>query len=153
MTKPEALELIAQVCSDYHRAQPDVINWRVSKSHRYSSGHWQPYYAPRKSWRSPLKPRAKLVITAGTGGSDHKETLLHELAHHLIGRTKAGRRVGHPVRFWKLHYELCNHYGVDTPDHKRNVNYKAKAEVGRNKAIAKSDDGTLGIAELLQILS
>ena len=149
-----AQELVMQVCEDYKRAKPTEFRWRNMKTRRSSSGHWN--WTQLYNWRNGSRHlrgviQTKITISAGTTGKDHKEVLLHELAHHIVAKTRQGRKAGHPVRFWKLHYELCKRYGVE-PDHDRNVRYKAKAEQGRQAAQPKPDGGTLGIAELLQIL-
>lgn len=145
MTKLEATQVVTQVCKDYRRKQPDVLQWHVSKTRHSSSGHWQPYST--RTWGHARQYKAKIHITAGYGGGDHLETLLHELAHHIIGKTRVGRRAGHPVRFWRLHYELCERYGVTTPDHARNVHYRAKAADARKRELV--GDGLDSLRELL----
>lgn len=138
MTKQEAEAFVVQVCKDYRRSKPENIQFYASTAHKSSSGR---YFARTSFWKVA---RNRLHVTLGWDGSDHAETILHEVAHHLIARTKKGKHAGHPVRFWKLHYELCKRYGV-TPDHVRNVRYRAKAEV------VQYEPNTKAIAELLAI--
>lgn len=143
MTKQQAHDLIVQVCHDYRRALPGKVQLYQSKNRRSSSGRW----CPNINWRHG-KRVSRLHVTLGTSGNDHREVVLHELAHHLVGRTAKGRRVGHPVRFWKLHYELCERYGV-SPDYKRNIRYRAKAAVGLPQSAV--GDGLDSLRELLVI--
>lgn len=119
-----ANELVTQVCKDYRRKKPVVKWW--SNHHTYSHGHW-------KRWSQAI------FISAGESIQDQELVLLHELAHHIVGKTKAGRRQSHSIRFWTLAFELYNRYGVDTNYAiEREYSYKAKAKDGHRKAVLAS---------------
>jgi hypothetical protein len=65
-----ATEIIQQVYTEYQRPIP-AVNWRQSRKKPYSSG---------STWK-----KTRIAITLGTKGNDHVETLLHELAHYVVG--------------------------------------------------------------------
>src|SRR6185503_2905552 len=72
-----------------------LILWRQSPTSKLSSGH--------------TKVKAgEIVITAGSCEWDQGDTLLHELAHWLLPRG-----VNHRLRFWRLYWQLIDHFGLD----------------------------------------
>lgn len=127
-----ATELFKAVCKDYNRGLPSEFIWR-NRNGWYSSGTTRPQWG---------KIRVKLkngnykyvnfyggvTVRAGTDVDDQKHVLLHELAHHVLGRTKRGRRAGHSIAFWKLAFEMYQRYGIDLETaHEREKHYKKKA--------------------------
>lgn len=134
-----AVELTTQVCKDYKRALPEVLQWYI-KGPRY----WQDVrvYSSGRTWRKQKawgrKYPSKIHISAGIDEADQELVLLHELAHHLLNRTSKGRRESHSNRFWKLAFELYDRYGVDLDfAWKRERDYKVKAAVGYQAVLAK----------------
>lgn len=82
----------------------------------------------------------EVCVRAGSSEQDQKLVLLHELSHHLVGRTPAGRRQGHSMKFWKLAFELYENYGVDMDyAFNREKGYKAKATQAYEYHIAKTE--------------
>ncbi len=136
-----ATELFKQVCKDYNRGLPSQFAWR-NANRDSSSG------VTRSSWyKKGVKTKSgklkfvqwygEVSVRAGRDEQDQKLVLLHELAHHIVGRSKTGRGQGHTMKFWKLAFELYDRYGVDM-DYAigREKNYKAYATVAYEHHIA-----------------
>lgn len=139
-----ATELFKKVCKDYNRGLPSLFIWS-NRSARSSSGytrpHWYTAIKYKKDGTKYLKHHyGELCVRAGTDVQDQTLVLLHELAHHIVGRTKKGRNSGHSIAFWKLAFELYDKYGVDMDyAFKREKNYKVKATQAYEYHIAKKE--------------
>jgi hypothetical protein len=127
-----ATELFTTVCKDYNRGLPSEFYWK-DRNRAYSTGvtnpHWRSFSMIMKNGkRKKVNYYGYIKVQAGTDVQDQKLVLLHELAHHVMGRSRRGRSVGHSIAFWKLAFELYDNYGVDM-DYaiKREKNYKVKA--------------------------
>jgi hypothetical protein len=66
-----ASEIASQVCLEHNRSIPEIIV-RQSRMHPDTSG-------------SMSRTKNRIVVTFGTRGHDHRQTLLHELAHYGCG--------------------------------------------------------------------
>jgi len=103
-------ELYAQVLKDEGRSNKPSIIWRASQSswRKLSSGHYNPW-------------KKRIVITAGTDGTDHKQVLLHEIAHWLTQprgwRIRTKKRCWHGKRFYTKLNQLLNRYNCFTPEY------------------------------------
>jgi hypothetical protein len=130
-----AEELTIEVCREYKRSLPDVVQW-YSGSSKWTSGHWT-YYTSGSIRACRL--HFKIHITAGTDPTDARYALLHELAHHIVGKTKAGRKEHHSMRFWLLTWELCDKYGITIDEVllKRAEQYRGKSRDAHIKHMAK----------------
>lgn len=105
-TAPEwAVALVIEVCAEYKRRTPDVLQW-------YNTSH------PNTSGRA-LYSGKKIHISAGTDEWEHRIVLLHELAHHILA--KGGKRRGHSKAFWELFIELNKNHGDVALAYKRDV--------------------------------
>jgi hypothetical protein len=62
-------EIVSQVCLEHNRSIPEII-CRQSRKIPDTSG-------------SMSRTKNRIVVTFGTRGHDHRQTLLHELAHYL----------------------------------------------------------------------
>lgn len=127
-----ATELFTRVCKDYNRGLPSEFIWR-NRNSKYSSGatnsHWRTLLLRTKTGKQrKVKFYGYVRVCSGTYEQDQRLVLLHELAHHIVGRSIKGRREGHSMRFWKLAFELYDNYGVDM-DYAidREKGYKVKA--------------------------
>lgn len=116
-----AIELVEQVCKDYARSKPLELQWfdRTQNTKRMYIEHHED---GRRTWQTePIRSssgttwayRQKIHISAGSDVKDQKLVLLHELAHHILNKTKKGRGQGHTTKFWKLAFELYERYGID----------------------------------------
>lgn len=116
-----ALELTQEVCRDYKRALPKRLQW-------YNRNDWSK--SGGTCWRD------KIHISAGDDEYDQVLVLLHELAHHIVNKTKP--RVGHTIRFWRLAFELYERYGIDLGVAlEREEDYRKKATWAYQEALAK----------------
>lgn len=121
-----AIDLVEEVCKDYHRALPSQLKWYNSTQSHWSSG-WTRTYT------------GEIFIRTGRCGYDQELVLLHELAHHLVGKTKKGKKAHHNIKFWKLAFELYWKYGVDLGYAiYREEHYRAKATQAYNHIMAKA---------------
>lgn len=127
-TAPQwAIDLVIQVCKDYNRALPKKFQWYNTKD-THTSGHAS-YHG------------VKIHISAGIDDWEHNPVVLHELSHHIVSKTKAGKRVGHSKRFWELFWELSERYGNVSLSYNRDVtlarewrpNTRAKALIAYDK--------------------
>lgn len=113
MSAPDwATQLTRQVCKDYKRKLPKVVWWQMKRQHKSSgrAGH------------------GRVHISAGSDATDQRLVLLHELAHHLVQKSRKGRRESHSMRFWRLTFELYERYGVDLDyAHERERHYRQGA--------------------------
>jgi hypothetical protein len=116
-TTPDwAIELVTEVCRDYNRALPKELKWFRSDQSNWTSG-----------WTA--RDGSRIFIRAGRCGYDQELVLLHELAHHIICKTKAGRKMTHSIKFWKLAFELYRRYGMNLGyAFYREETYRKKAE-------------------------
>lgn len=135
-----AVELTNQVCTDYHRKSPN-LDWHQRRDRKYK--RWQHgqtedggRYLQRVTIVQPAGqytsgttwPSGRVLVRAGTDAADAKLVLLHELAHHILNKTRSGRRQGHSIRFWRLAFQLYQRYGVDLDyAFSREKDYKVKA--------------------------
>lgn len=126
-----ATELFEKVCKDYNRGLPSQFVWKKRNS-QYTTGttypSWDRRYVKTKTGLKSINWYGEVVVRAGKDEQDQKLVLLHELAHHVVARSKSGRGQGHTIKFWKLAFELYERYGVDMDyAYKREKNYKRKA--------------------------
>ena len=139
-----ATELFVTVCKDYNRGLPSTFKW-ANCNRKCSSGVTRPSwytYMRRTKGGKLVKTRhyGEVSVRAGSDEQDAKLVLLHELAHHIVGRTISGRRQGHSMKFWRLAFELYERYGVDMEyAFGREKGYKAKATVAYEQHIAKAE--------------
>jgi hypothetical protein len=105
--------IIDEVCARYRVRRPRVQWWR--REERWSSGHWD-------------RHAYKLHVTAGTDELDQRLVLLHELAH-LLRDHRAKKPAHHDVRFWRIAWDLYEHYGI--------ADHAAEREVHSAKAMAE----------------
>lgn len=138
MNVPEwAEELTIQVCKDYRRRLPEQM-WRKSFDR-----HWVERFTKEDGTRlfikrinnsssgSYTRTRNLIKIRAGSDEQDQRLVLLHELAHHIMGRNKAH---GHSLKFWRIAFELYKRYGVDMDyAYKREKDYRKLATVAYNE--------------------
>lgn len=121
-----ATELVTQVCADYKRSKPVKFQWYNTK-HKHTSGHAS-YYG------------RKIHISAGTDGWEHNPVLLHELSHHIVSKTRRGKKRGHDIKFWSLFWELSEQYGNVELSYKRDVELARKwRPESRAKALVAYD--------------
>lgn len=136
-TTPDwAVELVKQVCKERRRALPSKLQWYDrSKSKKVfrtfnEDGSRSLQIRNQKYTSGTTWGSGKIHISAGTDVQDQRLVLLHELAHHLLNKTKKSRLQGHTIRFWRLAFELYHQYGVDLAyAYEREKNYKKKATV------------------------
>ena len=130
-----AVELVEQVCKDRRRAVPSRLQWydrsKSTKVYRtWNEDGSRSLKIKNQEYTSGWTTVGKIHISAGTSEEDQKLVLLHELAHHLLNKTKKSRLQGHSIRFWRLAFELYHQYGVDLGyAYQREKNYKKKATV------------------------
>lgn len=125
-----ATELMTEVLKDYNRDVPTEFSWRNTSS-QYSNGST---LAPHRykhlvngKYRI-VNYRGRVHVRAGQNLDDQRLVLLHELAHHILNKTPAGRQQGHTIKFWKLAFELYDRYGVEMDfAYSREKGYKVKA--------------------------
>ncbi len=98
-----AVAMIEEVCKDYNRALPKQFSWYNTKS-KDSSG--RTYMSGKR-----------LHVSAGTDVADQKLMLIHELAHHILAKTRTGRKAHHSLKYWRLHFELADKYGDGAEKH------------------------------------
>lgn len=123
-----AVDLVTQVCRDYNRSLPKKLQWYRSSSSRWSSGFT--YYNG-----------SKIHITAGSDEYDQELVLLHELTHHIVSKTRKGKRESHSIRFWRLAFELYERYGIELGyAYYREEGYKAKATWAYQEVLAKKKE-------------
>jgi hypothetical protein len=72
-----AVKIVEEVCAEHNRTIPG-LKFRQSRKHALSSG-------------SMWFKSNRIVVTFGTSGSDHKQVLLHELAHFLSDKRGHGK--------------------------------------------------------------
>lgn len=135
-----ANRLIKQVCKDYRRKLPVVQWYDCSNTRNHSSGrtwHWRGRAVSRSSgyvWRH----WNKIHISAGADEQDQKLVLLHELAHHIMNKTRKGSKAHHSQKFWELAFELYDQYGIDLEyAYDRERHYRVKATTAYNKHLTK----------------
>ena len=126
-----AIDLMTQVLKDYNRGVPSEFSWRGTSS-RFSNGNTRAPYkyfkVTKNGKRQQVNYWGRVHVRAGERLDDQKLVLLHELAHHILNKTPAGRRQGHTIKFWKLCFELYDRYGVDMEfAYSREKGYKVKA--------------------------
>lgn len=103
-----AIDLVHQVCSDYKRKLPGLLQW-YNVQRGSASGY---------TWFNGKK----IHISACHDDTENKIVLLHELAHHIVSKTRKGKREGHSLRFWRLVFELSQRYGTGVDEtYKREV--------------------------------
>lgn len=121
-----AVNLVTQVCSDYKRALPMKFQW-YNRNRKHSCGH-------------TMYDGSKVHVAAGTDEWEHRPVLLHELTHHLISKTRKGRKAGHSLGFWKLYFELNAKYANIEDAYKRDIELATEWRPGtRRKAIMAYD--------------
>lgn len=139
MTAPDwAIELVDTVCKDYHRSKPTILKWRNSKFESTSGTTWSPGGKPMYSYRrlkngdiKKFRNKGEIRIRAGKSIEDQRLVLLHELAHHIAGKSK---KRGHDKKFWDLAFELYRTYGVELEyAFKREKDYKVGAVLAYNR--------------------
>jgi WLM domain len=93
-----AVKITAEVCAEYNQSIP-TLTFRQSRKHLRSTG-------------STYRQINRIVVTFGTAGSDHKQVLLHELAHLVnpIGR--------HGKEFFIVLKKLLTKYDCLTPEYR-----------------------------------
>jgi hypothetical protein len=102
-----AVKIVQEVCALHNRQMPG-LKFRQGRKHALSSGSlWL------KSYR--------IVVTFGTSGSDHKQVLLHELAHLLNDKR------GHGKEFYLILQDLLIKYDCLTEEYKQR-----QARYGKN---------------------
>lgn len=132
-----AIELVKQVCKDYKRTLPSVLNWYIAKdpNRESSSGAtWPPY----KAWAGQKASKGKIRITAGTAVHDQRLVLLHEIAHHITNKNRK-KREHHSIKFWRVAFELYSKYFDDMEyAYKREKDYRKKATQAYDEVRAKN---------------
>lgn len=141
-----AIELTEQVCKDYTRSLPKELQWFKRNTgggyERVELGEGRYSYkkVPRKyssGWTRSIGN--KIHIAAGTDESDQKLVLLHELAHHILNKTKKGRHQGHTLKFWRLAFQLYIKYEVGLEKgYEREKHYRGKATWAYNELKAQA---------------
>lgn len=106
-----SIQLVQQVCADYKRALPDKLSW-YDKNRVHTSGHTK--YA---RWHG----LNQIHISAGKDEWEHRVVVLHELAHHIMGKTRKGTLQGHSLKFWRLLFDLAINYGNVDDLYKRDI--------------------------------
>lgn len=131
-----AITLIKEVCSEYDRALPTELHWySLNIGGGYDKvevepGTWRYVPKVRPSSSGNARPNGRIHISAGEDKMDQRLVLLHELAHHIMMKTKKGRQAHHNTVFWKLAFELYERYNVDMKyAQKRETNYRKTAGV------------------------
>lgn len=118
-----AVDFVQQVCKDYKRALPLEFKWINDHHSNWSSG-WTAYDG------------SKILIRAGHDGYDQELVILHELAHHIVSKSK--KKLGHSIKFWKLAFELYDRYGIELGYALyREEGYRAKATQAYNYMMKK----------------
>lgn len=133
-----AQELIVKVCKD-HKRWPPTTEWKERgkrEEHRWKympDGTRITILAPSSSSGTTWSSN-RIRIRAGSDLQDQKLVLLHELAHHILNKGKAGRRAHHSLRFWRLAFKLYQTYGMDMDyAYQREKEYKKGATVAYNE--------------------
>ncbi len=137
-----ATELFVQVCKDYNRGLPSLFKW-YNCNRMYSTGvtrsSWYKRHVRLKNGKlKTVQWYGEVSVRAGSSEENAKLVLLHELAHHIVGRSKTGRGQGHTMKFWKLAFELYERYGMNMEyAYSKEKGYKAKATPAYEAHIAK----------------
>lgn len=141
-----AIQLVETVCKEYRRAKPSTFKWRQLKRRTASSGRaWTPgksgLLEPRRLKNGKVKYRRStgiVHISAGTDVKDQRLVLLHELSHHIAGRS---RDEHHGIRFWRLAFELYERYGLELEyAYAAEMRHGSRVAGGRAKATQAYDE-------------
>lgn len=115
-----AVMLVKQVCTDYSRAMPTELHWYslnigggYDKIDTADGGYKYIFKARNSSSGNTGRHNGRIHISAGADEQDQKLVLLHELAHHIMNKTKKGRAANHNTTFWMLAFELYKKYDMN----------------------------------------
>lgn len=128
MVQPSwADSIIVEVSREYKKKIPRV-KW-IQRNRPSTSG-----YTTNRSrtvkyrglrWTIRNKKDRDIVMCLGTKEAEHKQVLLHELAHWVTPRQK-----GHTKKFWLVLKDLLVKYNCLTDEYvKREIEYKSKAKL------------------------
>jgi hypothetical protein len=93
-----ASDMVREVCHEYERDLPELV-CRQSRIIAETSG-------------SMTRTQNRIVVTFGTQGHDHRQVLLHELAHYL------NRKGGHGQEFYTILKRLLVQYNCLTEEYR-----------------------------------
>lgn len=113
-----ATELLNEVLTQEGFKRKVLLKWRESKRSIWSSGHANypmkgQFFSSRwkdghvKCKRLTNQNRYRIVVTAGSGTADQRQTLLHEVAHILT------QGCHHGALFYRKCWDLYERYGID----------------------------------------